>query len=503
MSIEVDKEKLNINQIVGEKSIIDTVETDCIVPDVKPDAKEIIGTSGVLSVYKKELTEGKIRIDGSVMVYIMYYGKTENSLEVRSINHTLDFSEIMQIENVTSEMLDETEVTLQNVECKIINERKINIKASVNYSTKVYSNKTEEYISNVKLNDIQKLEKKQCVKVLAGAGETKTSVSEKVQIAQTDELAEILKVSCNFTETDTKVSYNKVMTKSNLNLKMLYLTEDNRIVELKKVFPIMGFVEMKDIKETATCTSKLYIKNVVLKPEASKDHNISVDFEIGIKVFAYESKEINIIEDMYSTSKNLNFTQKNIKAISSKSVYQGNYSFSQKQNIGITNEKVIDIEPSITSISKKQEDGAVLISGNAEFAALLANDNFSEISVKRASFPFNYKMVGSEITSSSEISLSYYFRNENYNILPGGEVDFKTDIVFEAVSTCTSCVKLVNNVTENSEKTRKANMVIYFTKEGDTLWSIGKRFQASASSIKETNTLESDKISAGKQLYII
>ena len=46
-------------------------------------------------------------------------------------------------------------------------------------------------------------------------------------------------------------------------------------------------------------------------------------------------------------------------------------------------------------------------------------------------------------------------------------------------------------------------MVIYFTKEGDTLWSIGKRFQASASSIKETNTLESDKISAGKQLYII
>ena len=131
MAIETEKNNLNINQIIADKREEIVVEGDCIVPDIKPDIIELIGTSGVVNVYKKELGEGKIRIDGCVSTYIMYAGNGERGKETRSINHTLDFSQIISIQGINSEMDESVQVTIKNIECKIINERKINIRANM------------------------------------------------------------------------------------------------------------------------------------------------------------------------------------------------------------------------------------------------------------------------------------------------------------------------------------------------------------------------------------
>ena len=46
-------------------------------------------------------------------------------------------------------------------------------------------------------------------------------------------------------------------------------------------------------------------------------------------------------------------------------------------------------------------------------------------------------------------------------------------------------------------------MVIYFTKDGDTLWNIAKNFRSTVNNIKEINNMEDDKIQSGMQLFII
>lgn len=505
MAIELEKGSLNINQIIAQKSVTDTVDSDCIVPDVKPDILEIVGTSGVINIYKKELSNGKIRVDGSIQAYIMYYGEEDKRRSVRSIKHTLDFSEIIQLDGAKSEMMESTTVTLQSIDCKIINERKISIKARVNYNVKVFSNSNEEYVNNVKLPDIQKMEKSLSVKSVIGSAETKTSVNEKVSIDPSDDLAEILKVSTSFSSTETKISYNKVLTKADLNLKMIYLTEDGRVGIIKKSFPIMGFVDMKDIRDDSFCDSELEIRNMVLNPSSNReDHSVSVNFEIGIKVTAYQSKTINVIEDLYSPSRNLAFKQKSITAISSKSEYRATFNFSEKQTIGITNERVIDIQSNVIPNSIRNEDGSIAISGNVDFAIMLTNEESTSIKIKNISIPFVYKMAAKDVTPKSGVSLKQYVINENYNILPGGEIDFKVDIVFIASTTNITNIRLIDSIEESKEDNkRRANMVIYFTKEGDTLWNIAKNFRSTVNNIKEVNNMEDGKIQSGMQLFII
>ena len=46
-------------------------------------------------------------------------------------------------------------------------------------------------------------------------------------------------------------------------------------------------------------------------------------------------------------------------------------------------------------------------------------------------------------------------------------------------------------------------MIIYFTKPGDTLWKIAKKFKSTVGSIVKLNNIENENfIDVGKQLFI-
>ena len=91
MLLETEKESVCINQIVGQKREEIEVEGDVIVNDIKPDVLNIISTNGIPCVYKKEVMDGKIRIDGSINTYIIYLADDESNT-VRSLNTVLDFT---------------------------------------------------------------------------------------------------------------------------------------------------------------------------------------------------------------------------------------------------------------------------------------------------------------------------------------------------------------------------------------------------------------------------
>ena len=91
MLLETEKENVCINQLVGQKKDEIIVEGDVIVNDVKPDVLSIISTSGIPCIYKKEVMDGKIKLDGSINTYIIYLSDNDEST-VRSLNTTLDFT---------------------------------------------------------------------------------------------------------------------------------------------------------------------------------------------------------------------------------------------------------------------------------------------------------------------------------------------------------------------------------------------------------------------------
>lgn len=153
--IDVVKESLCINKVVGSRTFEITIEGDSIIPDTKPDILSDISTSANVCIYKKEILEGKIRLDGNVNIYLMYLADGEGQ-NTRAFNSNLDFTEILDFPGIESKMLLDERVTIKNIECKVLNGRKVSFKAILEVDAKVFLNENEQMVREVNgIDDIQ------------------------------------------------------------------------------------------------------------------------------------------------------------------------------------------------------------------------------------------------------------------------------------------------------------------------------------------------------------
>ncbi len=503
MAIELEKGSLNINQIIAQKYESDVIDGDCIVPDTKPDILGIIETSGVISIYKKEVLDGKVRIEGSVNAYVMYLGDDGKTKTARSISHSLDFSQIINVDNATIEMLLMSNSSLQKIECKVINERKLSIQATVNHNIKIFTNSNVEFINNANISDMQKLENTVTVNSLVGSGNSKSNAKETIQIDKTENLAEIMKVNTEIINKDIKISYNKILTKADVRIKILYSTEEGRINSVSKTIPMVGFIDMQGINEKNLCDTEMEINNIIIKPNSTQDHSIYVELEMEMMAITYETKEINVIQDLYSPSMNLEFEQTNIKAIQNKAKFEGKFNINQTETLNIGDEKVYDVDSRIFINDAKSFNDECDISGTVTCTFIHSINSMTGISINRIDIPFEYKMPCTGILANSQMNISYELENDDFNIMPGGDVDVNLNINFSIESSNEINISMINNITESKTNSQNDyNMVIYFTKSDDSLWNIAKRFKSTTDIIINENSIENESILPGTQLFI-
>ena len=221
MAIETAKDSLVLNQIIDQKTDTILIEEDCIVPDSKPDILNVISTSGIICIYKKEILDGKIRLDGCINTYIMYLADTQDENAVRGLNTNLDFTQMIDIEKATSSMSLDTNLVLKSLDCKVLNGRKIHMKAMIEVEAKVSSNETVEYVKEIQnLKDVQLLNQDFQINSLIGTGSTKLYAKDTFTIDQIDNLGEVMKTDLKIVNKDTKISYNKVLIKADLETKI-------------------------------------------------------------------------------------------------------------------------------------------------------------------------------------------------------------------------------------------------------------------------------------------
>ena len=153
--LETIKENLVLNRIVGSKIFNVTVEGDCIIPDIKPDILNSINMTGNVCIYKKEVLEGKIRLDGNVNIYFMYLADSEKG-RIRGTNANIDFSEILDFPGAKPNMFLNEKITIKELECKVLNGRKVNLKAIMEITANLSINEKEEIVKEINnVDDIQ------------------------------------------------------------------------------------------------------------------------------------------------------------------------------------------------------------------------------------------------------------------------------------------------------------------------------------------------------------
>ena len=503
--IKLSKNNLCVNQIIGQKTEKIVVEGDEIVPDIKPDILSVVSTNGNICIYKKEVQDGKVKIEGSINAYVIYIADDEKS-SIRALSANLEFSKTIDIKECKENMQVECKSQICNMDCKILNGRKISLRAIMDLSLVLYSKENIEYIDKIEdIKDIQLLNKNITINSLVGTGTTKVYAKDTITIDNIDNLSEIMKVNISIENRESKISYNKVLAKADTVIKIMYLTEDNRINTSSTTIPIMGFIDMQDVAEDDICDLNYEIKNILVKPNNVEEHSVYVEAEIEILGFAYKRRTIDMIEDLYSKSLELTYSQKSVKLMSERINTSETYSMRKQEKIEeMTQSKIFDVEVKPVIVSSRIEEGKITYKGDVNLTFIFARADSSSIGVKNLIEPFEFEVSETQASSRDKIETNIEISKKDFVIMQDSSIDIKIDFKFNINIVKESNINIIENIKEEEGVSKEVfSIIIYYTKLGDTLWNIAKRFGSTVEEIASINNIENEeRIMQGQQLFI-
>lgn len=451
----------------------------------------------------ERLRSGKIKIDGGVNVYIVYLPDSEDS-NVRSLNTVIDFSKVLEFDDCKPGMNIVDCISIKTIECKILNGRKVNVKIILDVNIKLYSNEDIEIVNEIEnIKSLERLEEELSINSLLGYGETVSYAKETITIDNVDNLAEILKADISIINTENKISYNKVLCKAEALVKILYLTDDGRIKSIENRIPVMGFIDMPNVNDMNICNTKHRIKNIIIKPNQVEEHSIYVEVEIELNTYVYEKKQVRVMQDLYSPEARLDFTSKQIETRSFVNTISNTMNFNEKIQLERMSEIYdVDIIPDITET--KLANSKIVYTGEMKIVYTYKSDGINKMESKDIVIPFEHIVNVDSLNSMSFVETNLEVRDNVAMVMPDGNVETKVTLMIETELYKSEKINLIEKIEMDEKPMPSAySMVIYFTKENDTLWNIGKNFNSKMEDIAKLNNIELDsRIMPGMQLFI-
>lgn len=509
MDINVINENVQIGRFVKSENFTEIVEGDIIVPDIKPDILKISKVDGNVYISRKDVEDGHLKIDGIVDTYVLYIADNENN-QIKGINSVLNFSENLDMPELKTGMIVNVDATINNIEYKIINGRKISVKYTIDVSISIIENKQIEIIKDIENGGtIQKQIETVCFNELVAHGFENVSLKENVSITNSSlPIAEIINISANIEEMDYKVSYNKLLAKCELKLGIVYIadTEKGEIESFEARIPITGFIDLSGINDQMTFNVNCNISYLYIKPvyQDLKATSILVEAEVEFSALAYNERKIDMISDLYNPEYEVKYEVVTNTLTQKNKIGSQNVKIEQMITIPeLMNAKVLNLEANPVITDKKFLDDKLMLSGNLELDILYYNSEKNTLETKMIELPYKetIKLLSKPNEGLTTVDLTtnlikYTFENSTQLQI---EAEFEIN-VFEIKNLT---LNTINNVNQTDEVVVPiAGIIIYYVKPGDTLWEIAKAYRSTVESIMKVNNLQDDKIFPGQQLLI-
>ncbi len=490
----MERDTVIINRKTASNTKVVEVNGDVIVPDIKPDIVNIINTNGMAYIYKEDISNGRVRVDGNIDTYIVYLA---DNGETRSIQTTLTISESIEDSGINENCFAKQKVILESIESKVLNERKISIKANIKIKSEIFERSEIQIASDfTEIENVEKLKETLDIKSIIGRNNVRTTIKEDIPVDNDYEISEILKTNVEISNLENKISFNKVLAKADANVKVVFLTEDNRIGVASSTIPVMSFIDMDKVTDSNICNVDYSIRNMLFKVNSKEMNSIACQVDFDVSCEAFENKTIDVIQDMYGIKKDVEFTKREVGVQSAKEDCIESVNVNEKVSVEdiLT---VFDVSCLAKKVNTTKSGNVYNHECELSLEIYYEANNRNGLNVKSVTLPF---MVKSEVEEGLEFSITkkqFEVNNENVNC--------DIEISYKQSQNSLKTITIIEDVTtKECEEEKDYKMFMYFVKPGDTIWKIAKKFKVCMNDIISINNIENpDKINVGDRLYIM
>ncbi|MGE4352634.1 MAG: DUF3794 domain-containing protein, partial [Oscillospiraceae bacterium] len=141
MEINMDKTEISCRREIWNSSARREEMTDCVVPDTQPDIGRIIDVCSDVLIRGKEASAGKVSVEGVIDCTVLYIAD-EGESEPMRLAAEIPFSVTVDVPEATEETDIVTAIALENLEVRVLNPRKILVRAEIKASLRCFNSGT-------------------------------------------------------------------------------------------------------------------------------------------------------------------------------------------------------------------------------------------------------------------------------------------------------------------------------------------------------------------------
>ncbi len=481
-----------------------TLDDDFNVPDSKPDIDSIVKEWGNVYIDSAKVIDSSVQIRGNLDFALLYSGKSDIPGLIVPVKMTggINFTENVNLPDEHSNGNLGCIARIDDLTIKSINSRKISVRAIVTLIVNCYSEEWKDFgceIDNEHDNSIQTKIRK------LSYTEMCVNMKDNLRIRQNISLpAGHLNIG--------EVKWEDLSVR-NINS---YMTDEGMVVSGELVAFVMyepdadspkiqwyegsaSFEEKLDISGSSQdmiCFVKYNTVSCNVEPKANYDgeiRDLGLELVLELDVKGFMDKEKDIIEDVYSPSRNISLESEDVTL--SHLIMRNNSRCKVNSKVDVKDNNMMQIINSnataqIDSINT-EEDGITVEGVLIASVMYVTSVDSSPINSISDTIPFSHKISmntgGTDTANNIEISVE----NINAVMTGNGEIEIKGTIAIDAVCFEHKTVRAVTKCEYeefNQEEYLKFPCIVGYISNGrDNLWTVAKNNHTTVDIIKQEN----------------
>lgn len=505
MEMLLNKEEYRSLKKSFEAAVEESAEAELSLPEYMPEILRIVKSFASVSINGVRCVGERLTVDGVCELRMVY---TAEDGGVYAYSQQCAFSRYCENPLLSTAEDFEVHPSVNYVNCRAVNPKRAELKASIRLRICAFASKSENIIS-FENNGIVEASTVPVSAVSLGCRKSKTfSMSEALPVESGSASFIVSVFSCAL-PIETKKIGNKLMLRGDAVVEIAFVpTENKKTVEhIRHTLPINQILEFDGLEERFTGDVAITVSScdVSVKTDSDGDGRaFDIALSLNASVTMWEQKDFFAVNDAYSVLGEATLSKETLDFFCSPDEVRDTYilkSTVDASKIGVT--AVLDAVAECGEPTCACENGELVISGTVK-ASFLVRDSSDEL----ASFEkmLDYKYVR---RLTGEYNNPRFFANVT---MCSFDCTAKNSSELEALAelkiNCTLfdeiSIDAVSDITVSDEKTvpTKSAVTVYYPQSEESLWEIAKKYNTTVSLICEENDLDGETTAQRRLIFI-
>jgi len=492
MELNITRKPIFINEELINETVEQPIECDALIPDYCPDIMRILKCSISPVILSGRVNNKAIMIDGFAVVSVYYVSDHEIPAKTE---FKVPFSRSVELKCDCSDPILELSASENYVNCRAVNQRRIDLRGAVSIKTKGYSCREEQVIYSADGLGIQLKSDELSWMRPCGQYMRDMHITENIDIAYGQPpISSIVRCSAQPQVTECRLSPGRAAVKGEITLKLLYYSDTGTWERLECTIPTNTVIDADRALEDSRCDVHEEVVSVNCEYVADEEghyRGVKADIVTIAHLRVHNPVDAKVSSDCYSTRHPSSFKTKAINTMSLLNITDDEMTHKEILNLPQGTESIIDLWCDVISSSARTDADSLIVDARMCISGFVKNSNGELMYIDKLASP-DIKLPNYTKNCFTEPRITC--KNCSYNFVSDSSVEVRCDISVSGPVYAVDQNFAIDEISidDKKEKSETVPRGLYICLGGgnESLWDIAKRYNTSIDRIMEENNEE-------------